>query len=162
MAKKLQECKKVCDQHLETAKMADSGFKTTLADEKRNLEAVEQLDKESKLLHEMACEQIKWCSDQVDCSHEQTSDRIKCINNEIARLQNLKQQEDHRLKILDTHKEQIKKVKAEEDRRAEESRRERASAKSNASTRVERAEKAVRSSEDMLQRLRVQSLGFGV
>lgn len=170
LAEKLHQCEKVCDQHLKIAKMADSGLKATLAEERRNLEAVEQLDKESKLLHRMACEQIKWCSDQVDYSRAQTSDRIECIRIEIKRLQDLEQegqegrllhnlakrkvQEEHRLGTLAKRKVQIEKVKAEEDRRAEESSRKRASAKSNASTRVERAEKAVRSSEDMLQRLK--------
>jgi len=153
ISEKMLECKQICDQNLKTAKSADGAFKTTLAEERRNLEAVVKLDHEGKLLHELTCQQIKWCSDQVEYSCGQTDDRIKLIQTEIKRLQDLEKLEALRRQNLVKCKAQIDKVKAEEDRRAEASASERARAKKNATERVERAEKAVKSSEEFVQRL---------
>ena len=153
ISEKMLECKQICDQNLRIAKSADGGFKATLAEETRNLEAIVQLDHEGKLLHELTCQQIKWCSDQVEYSRSQTDDRIKLIQTEIKRLQDLEKLEAHRRQNLVKCKAQIDKVKAEEDRRAEASASERARAKKNATERVQRAEKAVKSSEELVQRL---------
>jgi uncharacterized phage infection (PIP) family protein YhgE len=153
LSDEMERCKRVCDEHLDTAKYADARYKTVLTEERRNLDALKQLDSESKLLHEMTLQQIKFCSDQVEYSHQQTSIRIRTIDTEIQRLTGLQRQETDRLQRLAKCKKQIDEVEKEEKTRAAESSRERALALSNARERANRAEKGVESSKSLLWRL---------
>ena len=153
LSDEMERCKRVCDEHLDKAKHADARYKTMLTEERRNLDALKQLDSESKLLHEMTLQQIKFCSDQVEYSHQQTSMRMRTIDTEIQRLQDLQRQETDRLQRLAECKNQIGEVEEEEKTRAEKSSRERALALSNARERVNRSEKGVESSKNLLWRL---------
>ena len=153
LSDQMERCKRVCDNHLDTAKHADARYKTMLTEERRNLDALKQLDSESKLLHAMTLQQIKCCSDQVQYSHQQTNMRIRTIDTEIQRLTGLQKQETDRLQCLAECKKQIDEVEKEEKTRAADSSRERALALSNARERVNRAEKGVESSKSLLRRL---------
>ena len=149
----MARCKQVCDERLDTAKSSDAHYKSTLAEELRNLERLAQVDRESNLLHKMTLEQIKVCSDQVEYSQEQTGSRITCIRTEIERLQNVEQQEKDRLQRLAECKKQIDEVKDKEKKLEEASSNERERAKKNAAERVKRAAMGVKSCEDLLKRL---------
>ena len=153
LSDEMERCKRVCDEHLVTAKDADVRYKTMLTEEQRNLDALKQLDSESELLHKMALQQIKFCSDQVEYSHQETDIRIRTIDTEIQRLQGLQRQERDRLQRLAKCKQQIDEVEKEEKTRAAESSIERALALSNARERVNRAGKGVESSKNLLRRL---------
>ena len=147
------KCKKVCDENLGAAKTAHTRYEATLKEERRNLDTVLALDRESAFFHDMALEQIKYCSDQVEYSREQTSGRIKSVKTEIERLQRLQKEEEDRLQHLVNCKAQIDKVKEEEETRAKASAGERGRAKKNMGERVMRAEKGVKSSADVLKRI---------
>jgi len=153
LSSEMAKCKKVCDEHLGTAKQDDARLKSALAGERRNLEQLMQIDRESSQQHEMMLEQIKFCSDQVSYSKEQTSSRIESIRTEIQRLQDLEKQETDRLQHLTACSVQIQKVEEEERKREEKTRAERAGAKKNAAERVTRAQKGVKSSEEFVERL---------
>ena len=146
-------CKNDCDEHQGTAKAAHARYEATLKEERRNLETLHQLDRESTFLHEMTLQQIKFCSDQVDYSREQTSGRIVCIQTEIQRLKELEKQETDRLQRLVDCKTQIDKVKKEEETLAKALSAELLRAKENVGERLKRADKGVKSSEDLLERI---------
>jgi len=146
-------CKNDCDKHQGTAKAAHARYEAMLKEERRNLETLHQLDRESAFLHEMTLQQIKFCSDQVDYSREQTSGRIVCIQTEIQRLKELEKQETDRLQRLVDCKTQIDKVKKEEETQAKALSAELLRAKENVGERLKRADKGVKSSEDLLERI---------
>ena len=153
LEEKLAECNKVCRQHLSTAKIADTEFKSRLEEEKRKVEKITQLHREGEQIDKWASEQIKWCSDFVTCSQEHTRVRIDIIRNEIVRMQELEKQETDRLKKLASCKEQLDKVKVEERVRSERASSERADAMRSATERMRRAGTAVKSSERSMQRI---------
>jgi myosin heavy subunit len=114
LSDEMERCKRVCDEHLDTAKHAGARYKTKLTEERCNLDALKQLESESEQLHAMTLQQIKLCSDQVEYSHQQTNIRIRTIDTEIQRLKGVQRQETDRLQCLAECKKQIDEVEKEE------------------------------------------------
>jgi hypothetical protein len=59
LSDEMERCKRVCDKHLDTAKHADARYKTMLTEERRNLDALKQLDSEQELEHKQRCGAVR-------------------------------------------------------------------------------------------------------
>jgi hypothetical protein len=124
-----------------------SKYEKDLQDERFNLLKLENLRKEYEELHQMVCEQIKWCKSFVKASSDGTRSRIETLDHEIKRLQELREEELARQEKLKECDEDLDKVLKAEGLKAEESKVQLMKSEKDATERVKRAEKAKSSAE---------------
>jgi len=94
------------EKSLSEVKREKMSFDTQLGDETTNAKLLTELGIEHTALHEIVCEQIKWCKDFIVSSDADSKKKIEDINFEIVRLTELKNQEEVRraqLVKFDTH-----------------------------------------------------------
>jgi len=107
--------KDIFDTSLIRVNQEDVDFATTLKDEQEYTDLLEGVTEEHKALHEMALEQITWCTNFVTSSNSESQRKIDGFNIEIARLQTLKNKEEACQVRLSKFKKHLEDVKTTEN-----------------------------------------------
>ena len=139
---------------LSEAKKEKTSFDTQLWDETTNAKLLTDLGTEHTALHEIVCEQIKWCKDFIVSSDADSKKKIEDINLEIVRLTKLKNQEEVRraqLVKFDTH---LDGVQTTENADAFAFDQEFMTANLRAGQRVKKATEGVKQSSKFVEKLR--------
>ncbi len=147
LEQELSTCKEELRKSSNRCRDDASKYQRDLLNERQNLLNLKTLNKEYEELHRMMCEQIKWRKSFVKASSDDTRSRIKTLDHEIKRLQNLRQQELARQQKLKECDEDLEKVLRAEQGKAEESKVQLTNIEKDATERVKRAEKAKSSAE---------------
>jgi len=82
-----------CDTSLRQAKEADVAIQATLQNEIANVGLLDDVEKEHTSLHDMVGEQIKWCKDSIAASDADSKKKVKGLDREIRRLEELKKEQ---------------------------------------------------------------------
>jgi hypothetical protein len=147
LEEELSKCKEEYKKSSNSSKVDASKYEQDLQDELLNLRNLKTLNKEYDEFHKMVEEQIKWCESFVKESSDGTSSRIATLDDEIKRLNELRQQEVARQEKLKVCEEDLKKVLTAERLKAEQSKVQLTKSEKDATERVKRAEKAKSSAE---------------